>query len=89
MARDQKVDLTKISILQLARQYLQFVERAKELHLDLAADVRIFRSTVRQPRVWGSLLLALSACSSNNGASTNFPVYSYNASGAGSIADDQ
>jgi len=38
MARDQKVDLTKISILQLARQYLQFVERAKELHLDLAAE---------------------------------------------------
>src|ERR1700755_1636595 len=38
MARDQKVDLTKISILQLARQYLTFVERAKELHLDLAAE---------------------------------------------------
>ena len=38
MARDQKVDLAKISILQLARQYLAFVERAKELHLDLAAE---------------------------------------------------
>lgn len=38
MARDQKVDLTKISILQLARQYLTFVDRAKELHLDLAAE---------------------------------------------------
>lgn len=38
MARDQKVDLSKISILQLARQYLSFVERAKELHLDLAAE---------------------------------------------------
>ena len=38
MARNQKVDLTKVSILQLARQYLQFVDRAKELQLDLAAE---------------------------------------------------
>lgn len=38
MARDQKVDLAKISILQLVRQYLAFVDRAKELHLDLAAE---------------------------------------------------
>lgn len=38
MARDQKVDLTKISILQLARQYLEFVDRAKELQLELAAE---------------------------------------------------
>ena len=38
MARDQKVDLTKISILQLARQYIAFVERAKQLHLELAAE---------------------------------------------------
>lgn len=38
MARDQKVDLAKISILQLARQYLQFIERAQALALDLAAE---------------------------------------------------
>lgn len=38
MARDQKVDLTKISILQLARQYLEFVDRAKAMHLELAAE---------------------------------------------------
>lgn len=38
MARNQKVDLTKISILQLARQYLGFIERAKELDLELAAE---------------------------------------------------
>lgn len=38
MARDQKVDLAKISILQLARQYLQFIERAHALELDLAAE---------------------------------------------------
>ena len=38
MARDQKVDLTKISILQLARQYLEFIDRAQELELQLAAE---------------------------------------------------
>jgi segregation and condensation protein A len=38
LARNQKVDLTKISILQLARQYLIFVERAKEHNLELAAE---------------------------------------------------
>lgn len=38
LAKTQKVDLGKISILQLARQYLAFVERAKALNLDLAAE---------------------------------------------------
>lgn len=38
MARNQKVDLREISILQLVRQYLEFVERAKALRLDLAAE---------------------------------------------------
>ena len=38
MARDQKVDLTRISILQLARQYLDFIDRATELRLELAAE---------------------------------------------------
>ena len=38
MARTQKVDLREISILQLVRQYLAFVERAKELRLELAAE---------------------------------------------------
>jgi segregation and condensation protein A len=38
MARTQKVDLTKISILQLAIQYLAFVEEARRLRLELAAD---------------------------------------------------
>jgi segregation and condensation protein A len=38
MARDQKVDLSKISILELSRQYLSFIDRAKELRLDLAAE---------------------------------------------------
>ncbi len=38
MARTQKVDLRRISILQLARQYLSFVEKAKALRIELAAD---------------------------------------------------
>ncbi|MEP0942372.1 MAG: ScpA family protein [Rhizobiaceae bacterium] len=38
MARTQKVDLTKISILDLAMQYLEFVEKARTLRLELAAD---------------------------------------------------
>src|SRR6056297_289467 len=38
LGRTQKVDLTKISILELARQYLAFVERAKSLRIELAAD---------------------------------------------------
>ncbi|MGR3711733.1 MAG: segregation and condensation protein A [Shimia sp.] len=38
LSRTQKVDLRKISILHLAQQYLAFVEKAKALRLELAAD---------------------------------------------------
>lgn len=38
LARDQKVDLTRISILQLADQYLAFVAEARRVRLELAAD---------------------------------------------------
>jgi len=38
LARDQKVDLSRISILHLAEQYLAFVRAARDRHLDLAAD---------------------------------------------------
>ena len=38
LARSQKVDLRRISILRLAEQYLGFVEAAKRLRLELAAD---------------------------------------------------
>ncbi|MGG7565435.1 segregation and condensation protein A [Rhodovulum sp. DZ06] len=38
LARGQKVDLRKISILQLAEQYLAFVEAAKSRRIELAAD---------------------------------------------------
>lgn len=38
LARSQKVDLREISILALVEQYLTFVEEARELKLELAAD---------------------------------------------------
>jgi segregation and condensation protein A len=38
LARRQRVDLARISILALAEQYLQFVEAARKLRLELAAD---------------------------------------------------
>ena len=38
LARQQKVDLAKISILALADQYLTFIEAARQLRLELAAD---------------------------------------------------
>lgn len=38
LARTQKVDLRKISILELSEQYLAFVEEAKALRIELAAD---------------------------------------------------
>ena len=38
LSRTQKVDLRKISVLELAKQYLEFVERAKALRIELAAD---------------------------------------------------
>jgi segregation and condensation protein A len=44
LARDQKVDLTKISILALAEQYIAFIERARRLRLELAADYLVMAS---------------------------------------------
>jgi len=38
LARTQKVDLRRISVTELAEQYLGFVERAKVLRIELAAD---------------------------------------------------
>ncbi|CAH0340550.1 Segregation and condensation protein A [Rhizobium sp. CECT 9324] len=38
LARNQKVDLSRISVLALAEQYLQFVESARRIRLELAAD---------------------------------------------------
>ncbi len=38
LARTQKVDLSQISMLALAEQYLAFIEEAEKLRLELAAD---------------------------------------------------
>ena len=38
LARNQKVDLTKLSILRLAEQYLDYIEAARTLRLEIAAD---------------------------------------------------
>jgi segregation and condensation protein A len=38
LSRTQKVDLRRISILQLTEQYLAFIEQARELRIELAAD---------------------------------------------------
>lgn len=38
LAREHKLDLKKIAILPLAEQYLQFINNARELDLEIAAD---------------------------------------------------
>ncbi len=38
LARNQKVDLTKISILALAEQYLSFISEARRIRIEIAAD---------------------------------------------------
>ena len=38
LSKRQKVDLAKISILALAEQYLEFIEEARKLRIELAAD---------------------------------------------------
>ena len=44
LARRQKVDLLHLSILQLAEQYLSFIEDAKSKRIDLAADYLLMAS---------------------------------------------
>jgi len=38
LARKQKVDLSQISILKLAEQYIQFITKYQDIHLEIAAD---------------------------------------------------
>ncbi len=38
LARNQKVDLARISVLALAEQYLQFIDSARRIRIELAAD---------------------------------------------------
>ncbi len=44
LARKQKVDLARISILALAEQYLSFIKAAKNLRIELAADYLVMAS---------------------------------------------
>ncbi len=38
LARKQKVDLTKVSVLELAEQYLSFISQLRQMRLEIAAD---------------------------------------------------
>ena len=38
LAKSQKVDLANISVTQLADQFIEFINSAKELNLDLASE---------------------------------------------------
>jgi len=38
LARDQKIDLAQIAILPLAEQYLAYINSARDLDIDIAAD---------------------------------------------------
>ena len=38
LAKKQKVDLSEISVLELAEQYISFIENYNEIHLEIAAD---------------------------------------------------
>jgi segregation and condensation protein A len=44
LARSQKVDLLKLSVLKLAEQYLAFVHQARRLRFSLAADYLVMAS---------------------------------------------
>jgi len=44
LARQQKVDLARISILELAEQYINFIENAVDLRIELAADYLVMAS---------------------------------------------
>ena len=46
LAREQKVDLTQISILELAQQYLEFVQQAQSLNLEVAADYLVMAAVL-------------------------------------------
>lgn len=44
LARQQKVDLARLSILELAEQYLAFIKSAQDLRIELAADYLVMAS---------------------------------------------
>jgi len=44
LARKQKVDLSEISILELAEQYINFINNYQNIHLEIAADYLVMAS---------------------------------------------
>ncbi len=44
LARRQKVDLSEISILELAEQYIYFINKYQDIHLEIAADYLVMAS---------------------------------------------
>lgn len=44
LARKQKVDLARLSILELAEQYIAFIKKAQDLRIELAADYLVMAS---------------------------------------------
>jgi len=57
LARRQKVDLHRISVLALAEQYLAFVEAARRVRLELAADYLVMAAMlIEAPLAEGSEL---------------------------------
>tara|TARA_Y100001970_G_scaffold124366_1_gene153984 strand:- start:1150 stop:1917 length:768 start_codon:yes stop_codon:yes gene_type:complete len=44
LARKQKVDLSEIAILELAEQYIQFINEYQNIHLEIAADYLVMAS---------------------------------------------
>src|SRR5215472_16419791 len=57
LARNQKVDIAKISILKLADQYLEFIESAKRMNLELAADYLVMAAWLAYLKQHASVLL--------------------------------
>ena len=65
LARQQKVDLAKISILALADQYLAFIEQARKMRLELAADYLVMAAWLAYLKSnWSAGRNSVATCSS-------------------------
>ena len=51
LAKTQKVDLGSISITQLADQFIEFINREKEINLDLASEFFTYGYLVNVPQI--------------------------------------
>ena len=52
LARQQKVDLHQISILALVEQYLAYIENARSLRLEIAADYLVMAAWLAYLKSW-------------------------------------